>query len=89
MAVFKIIKGEYKNKDAIKNVDYIYLGKRRRKTITPNNIFGALGVDYENIKLTISQFEKIQRVYRKDSWEKGILHIVVRIFKKREYIHCS
>ena len=66
MAVFKIIKGEYKNKDAIKNV-ITYIWGKEEENKTPNNIFGALGVDYENINLTISQFEKIQRVYRKGS----------------------
>lgn len=83
MAVFKIIKGEYKNKDAIKNVITYILGKGKENK-TPNNIFGALGVDYENINLTISQFEKIQRVYRKDSG-KRILHIVVGFSKKEAF----
>lgn len=48
MAVFKIIKGEYKNKDAIKNV-ITYIWGKEEENKTPNNIFGALGVDYENI----------------------------------------
>ena len=83
MAVFKIIKGEYKNKDAIKNV-ITYIWGKEEENKTPNNIFGALGVDYENINLTISQFEKIQRVYRKDSG-KRILHIVVGFSKKEVF----
>ena len=43
MAVFKIIKGEYKNKDAIKNV-ITYIWGKEEENKTPNNIFGALGV---------------------------------------------
>lgn len=50
MAVFKIIKGEYKNKDAIKNV-ITYIWGKEEENKTPNNIFGALGVDYENFNL--------------------------------------
>ena len=69
MAVFKIIKGEYKNKDAIKNV-ITYIWGKEEENKTPNNIFGALGVDYENINLTISQFEKYKECIAK-TVEKG------------------
>ena len=78
MAVFKIIKGEYKNKDAIKNVITYILGKGKENK-TPNNIFGALGVDYENINLTIS---KNTKSVSQRQWKKDFAYCC-RIFKKR------
>lgn len=89
MAFVKIAKGKYKNIYAIKNV-LTYIWGKEKENKTPNNIFGALGVDCKNIDLAICQFEKLQRSYRKEAG-KRILHIIVSFseqeaFTLRQYL---
>jgi hypothetical protein len=78
MAVFKIVKGSYTNKDAIKKlVSYIYNSKD-----TPTAIFGSVGANDHDKDLAIEQFYTLQKKLR-NCKGKRIIHMVVS-FDKNE-----
>ncbi len=84
MAVFKVIRGKYQNKDAVeKTIRYITgnNGASKNKVLS----VGGYGVDYENYQNAIEQFQITKSIYHKED-KRQVVHMVVSFDGEKEKV---